>query len=403
VLVLLGLQSIQAANIQAARPSVKKGLVEIPILCEHFWIMATPRNIITRRGLGGEPGRQFFHCISRVVNREFVFEDAEREQFAKIMRMAEDFCGVRVLTWTILSNHFHILLDVPEKPKDFDLSEAEFWRRIEVLYSEEEVVEIRAVFRSLDAPEMGAAGLIMAKDYRQQFLDRMLDLSEFMKTLKQRFSMWFNREHKRVGTLWEARFKSVLVEGDSETLMKVAAYVDLNAVRAGMVSDPKDYRWCGYAEALGASKKVVREKAKGALRAVIGAGDDVIDLTAKGAKSAKDERKEWKVALAEYRKLLFGVGDETMGKKGGFSQAEVEAVLAAGGKLSVAQLLRCRVRHFSDGLVIGSRAFVNGWFEGARESFGERRKTGARKVRGSDAEGVYSMRDLRKGAIGDAG
>jgi REP element-mobilizing transposase RayT len=341
-----------------------------------------------------------------VVNRDFVFEDAEREQFAKLMRMAEDFCGVRVLTWTILSNHFHILLEVPEKPNDFDLSEREFWRRIEALYSDEEVNEIRAVFRSLEAPEMSAAGQIMARNYRQKFLDRMLDLSEFMKTLKQRFTIWFNAQHKRVGTLWESRFKSVLVEGSAETLMKVAAYVDLNAVRAGMVTDPKDYRWCGYAEALGASKKEIRVKARAALRAVIGAGllvkgagGDAGRGTAKDAKSVKDEKKEWRLGLAEYRKLLFGVGDETMSAKGGFTQVQVEAVLAAGGKLTTAQMLRCRVRHFSDGLVIGSRSFVDGWFDGARESFGDRRKTGARRVRGNDADGLYAMRDLRKDAI----
>jgi putative transposase len=338
-----------------------------------------------------------------VVNRDFVFEDVEREQFAKIMRMAEEFSGVRVLTWTILSNHFHILLDVPEKPEEFDLSEVEFWRRIGALYSEDEVLEIRAVFRSLDASEMGAAGQIMARDYRQRFLDRMLDLSEFMKTLKQRFSMWFNREHDRMGTLWEARFKSVLVEGDSETLMKVAAYVDLNAVRAAIVADPKDYRWCGYAEALGASKKEILVLARGALRSVIGKGLLVKgtgnDADSKSDKSDKDEKREWRLVLAEYRKLLFGMGDDSMTKKGGFTQEEVEAVLAAGGKLTTAQLLRCRVRHFSDGLVIGSRSFVNRWFEGARGNFGATRKTGARKVRGSDESGLHAMRDLRKSAI----
>jgi putative transposase len=102
---------------------------------------------------------------------------------------------------------------------------------------------------------------ILAQQYRQKFLDRMLDLSEAMKTLKQRFTMWFNRRHGRVGTLWESRFKSVLVEGEVETLTKVAAYVDLNAVRAGMVTDPKDYRWCGYAEVLGASTKGIRLRA----------------------------------------------------------------------------------------------------------------------------------------------
>jgi hypothetical protein len=114
----------------------------------------------------------------------------------------------------------------------------------------------------------------------------------------------------------------VLVEGSAETLMMVAAYVDLNAVRAGMVTDPKDYRWRGYAEALGASKKEVRVKARDALRTVIDTGDDADELT---AKSAKGEGKEWRLAFAEYRKLLFGVGNETMNKKGGFTQTEVLA------------------------------------------------------------------------------
>ncbi len=47
----------------------------------------------------------------------------------------------------------------------------------------------------------------------QLLLARMHDLSEFMKTLKQRFSIWYNRNHdNRLGTLWMDRFKSVLVE-----------------------------------------------------------------------------------------------------------------------------------------------------------------------------------------------
>jgi putative transposase len=360
--------------------------------------MARLRSLITRHAFG-EPG-QFFHCVSRVVNRDFVFLDKEREKFAEILRAMETFSGVRVLTWTILSNHFHVLLEVPEKPMGFDLKNVEFWRRIEALYSDEEADEIRATFRSFRDEIGGAAGEILAQKYRQKFLDRMLDLSEAMKTLKQRFSMWFNRRHERVGTLWEARFKSVLVEGDPETLMKVAAYVDLNAVRAGMVSDPNDYRWCGYAEALGASTKAVRERAREALCAVTGhastvkgAGGDADELT------AKEMRKEWKLVLAEYRKLLFGVGDETMTKKGGFTEAEVRAVWAARGKLTQAQLLRCRVRYFTDGLVIGSRAFVEDYFDCARDSFGARRNTGARPIRGADLGGLCAFRDLRKGAI----
>ena len=358
--------------------------------------MAQLRRIITRHAFG-EAGR-FFHCVSRVVNRDFVFHDAEREKFADILRAVETFAGIRVLTWTILSNHFHVLLEIPEKPADFDLTDGEFWQRIEALYSDEEVDEIRATFRSFRDEIGGAAGEILAQQYRQKFLDRMLDLSEAMKTLKQRFSMWFNRQHERVGTLWESRFKSVLVEGGPDTLMKVAAYVDLNAVRAGLVTDPKDYRWCGYAEALGASTKPIRVKGRQALSAVVGHDE----RTAIPSRDAKDIRNSWKMVLSEYRKLLFGVGDETMTKKGGFTEEEVRAVWAAGGKLTQPQLLRCRIRYFTDGLVIGSKAFLEDYFESAKNAFGPKRQTGARPIRGAETGNLFAFRDLKNRAINGA-
>ena len=67
-------------------------------------------------------------------------------------------------------------------------------------------------------------------------------------------------------------------------------------------------------------------------------------------------------------------------------------------ELGMAKMLRCRVRYFTDGAVIGSKEFVNEAFAGARERFTEKRKDGARKLRGngSAAAGVlWSVRDLR--------
>jgi hypothetical protein len=61
-------------------------------------------------------------------------------------------------------------------------------------------------------------------------------------------------------------------------------------------------------------------------------------------------------------------------------------------------MLLCRVRYFTDGAVIGSKAFVNEAFTSARERFGTKRKDGARRMRGSGqpAAGVlWSLRDLR--------
>jgi hypothetical protein len=55
------------------------------------------------------------------------------------------------------------------------------------------------------------------------FVRRMYDLAEFMKALKQRVSISYNRRHARVGTLWEERYKSVLVDGSPGGLSAVAA------------------------------------------------------------------------------------------------------------------------------------------------------------------------------------
>jgi hypothetical protein len=66
--------------------------------------------------------------------------------------------------------------------------------------------------------------------------------------------------------------------------------------------------------------------------------------------------------------------------------------------LKLAAMLRCRVRYFTDGAVIGSRAFVNEAFAAARERFTAKRKDGARRMKGNGkaAAGVlWSARDLR--------
>jgi hypothetical protein len=98
----------------------------------------------------------------------------------------------------------------------------------------------------LSAARRDAAGRV--EEIRHRYTRRMHDLSWFMKSLLERFTKWFNGRHSRSGTLWEDRFKSVIVESG-------AAYIDLNPVRAGMVDDPADYRWSGYGEAVGGGKR----------------------------------------------------------------------------------------------------------------------------------------------------
>jgi len=67
-------------------------------------------------------------------------------------------------------------------------------------------------------------------------------------------------------------------------------------------------------------------------------------------------------------------------------------------ELALAEMLLHRIRYFSDGAIIGSKAFVNEAFAKARERFSEKRKDGARKMRGKAAVAcneLWSVRDLR--------
>ena len=90
-----------------------------------------------------------------------------------------------------------------------------------------------------------------------------------MKELKHRFTKWFNKQTNRFGTLWAERFKSVLVEDSVEAVSAVAMYIDLNPVRAGMVEDPREYRFCGFAEAA-AGGRAARRGLIGFMRAQTG-------------------------------------------------------------------------------------------------------------------------------------
>jgi putative transposase len=69
--------------------------------------------------------------------------------------------------------------------------------------------------------------------------------STFMRRVGQHYVQYFNRRHARTGTLWEGRFRSCLVE-DERYLLICQRYIELNPVRAGMASEPGEYRWSSY-------------------------------------------------------------------------------------------------------------------------------------------------------------
>ena len=333
----------------------------------------------------GSPAYAFYHCMSRIVDRQFLLEEPERDQFEKFMDEYARFCGLTVITHNVMSNHFHLLLLVPKAPET-PLTDEELLSRIEALSGSPGSRTTRQQLELFRQREQHEA----AEALRQRFLVRMWDLSSFMKSLKQRFSQWYNQTHGRVGTLWEGRFKSVLVQSEGEAVAAMAAYIDLNSFRAGLTDDPATYRWCGYARAC---------------RGDIAAQESVRRVIA-GAQRVSPESLTLQQALDQYRSWLMVQGEQNEGidaqgrpLRRGFSPEAVLEVLRGKGRVALNDYVRLRVRYFVDGLVMGSRAYVNEVFEKARHRFGPKRKDGARRMRGVESKDLYVLRDLKRDPI----
>ena len=315
--------------------------------------------------LSGE--KSVLHCIGRIVAGEMLLDDVAKETLTVMLGKMAAFCGMEVITYCMMSNHFHVLIRVPEP---LPLTDGQLVERLEALYG------ARGALTLLAREALSERGKIDA-DIRGKLLERMGDVSAFMGELKQRFSRWYNRTHERFGTLWAERFKSVVVEDQPGSLEAVAAYIDLNPVRAGLVEDPKDYRFCGYAAAV-AGNALARKGLMSFLR-----------------------QPSWGECAAAYRLRLFvGGGVAHQSGKVVLDREKIKEVIAQGGELSLGQVLRLRVRHMSDGVALGSRAFVNEVFTRHREKFGPKRKDGARPIRALAAFGLTALRNLRVRALG---
>ena len=324
-------------------------------------------------------GLSHYHCMSRVVDKRFIFGDEEKRVFVGLMRKLEAFTGIRVLTWCVMSNHFHLLLEVPERIELSDEAVLERFARFRGTMARDEVVQIREL-----------AGEAVFQEALEKLRRRTFDLSVFLKELKHGFTVWFNRKNERTGTLWEGRFKSILVESAPKALLTMAAYIDLNPVRAGLVENPKDYRWCGYGAACGGDATA----RQGVERlTVIGRQHDIL-------RREESPKINWRSVHAEYRQWVYLRGEKRSTEQCGFSQEEVEAVIAARGNLPLSTALRCRVRYFSDGAILGSKSFVDSIYEKRLDLFGTPSRTsGARPMRFGDWGGLHTLRDLQKRVV----
>jgi len=129
-----------------------------------------------------------YRAINRGNNRQDVFfVDDDRSFYLTVLKEQASRCGLDLLGYCLMTNHVHLLVTPP----------------------------------SADA------------------------CVALMRNLGQRYVQYVNRTHLRTGTLWEGRYRSCLVQS-ARYVLACYRYIELNPVRAAMVSDPEAYRWSSY-------------------------------------------------------------------------------------------------------------------------------------------------------------
>jgi REP element-mobilizing transposase RayT len=130
-----------------------------------------------------------YHVYNRVASGEAVFGDPEEAlRFVEVMREVKGRDGWTVFAWALMTNHYHLAIRTSAVP---------VWRG--------------------------------------------------MHHVQCTFSRGFNRRHGRTGSLWQSRYQAKLVD-EQRYLAQLVAYVHLNPVRAGMVTDPVDHLFGGHRE-----------------------------------------------------------------------------------------------------------------------------------------------------------
>ncbi|MFW5874577.1 MAG: hypothetical protein ACOCVJ_04175, partial [Verrucomicrobiota bacterium] len=165
-----------------------------------------------------------------------------------------------------------------------------------------------------------------------------------------------------------------------EALSTVAAYIDLNPVRAELADDPADYRFSSFGRATGGDHAARR-----------------------GYESVYCGERRWQRLLPGYNLILYGKGCRSKGStdkdRGRIDPEKAARIIRNGGKVPLAELLRLRVRYFSHGTALGSKAFLDGLGARWKERHGVEHKQNAHRMRHGEWGGLRSYRDLQVKAV----
>ena len=134
----------------------------------------------------------FYHVMLRGNDGQPIFfSDKERCRMCLLIQEGVERYGHRIHAFCLMGNHIHLLIQVAEIP-----------------------------------------------------------LSRIIHNLAFRYSQFINKRHKKIGHLFQGRYKAILID-DSTYFLRLLRYIHMNPVRAQMIKEPGEYTWSGHSAYLG--------------------------------------------------------------------------------------------------------------------------------------------------------
>jgi putative transposase len=286
---------------------------------------------MARLKIAGDEAWYHVHC--RIAGRKGSFPLmnplCQRKLMGLIKFLSKVYC-CEIAAFCVMGNHYHLVIKFQAPRK---LSRESLLKRALLLYPRSERYLAQWPERKWE-----------------QFNGRIFDLSEYMRNLQAAFARWYNGTFERRGRFWGDRFKSVLLE-DYRAVIDCMLYVELNPIRAGLVSLPEEWHWSSFY--LRMSKL---DKWLVSLSALF------VDVEDEGARDGQD-------LLREYRERLYyrgNIATQGMKEKKVLLSDEVIAREQARG-FSVSGIYGRQLRYFVDGMALGSEGFIRCQIQRLRE------------------------------------
>jgi REP element-mobilizing transposase RayT len=307
-----------------------------------------------------------YHVMSRTALDGFPLGNVEKDFMLDLIKRYSALYFVEILGFCLMGNHFHILVKMFP---DHKFTNQDIKERFIDFHGEERV------FADGFIPSLRA---------------KLSNLSEFVREIKVGFARYYNRRHHRCGYFWGDRFKSVIVE-KGETLINCLAYIDLNPLRAGIVSRPEEYRWNSLGYHVQTENKDdflsldfgLKEFDPDEIRSAV-----TSEFHGAGVLDAQER-------LNRYRRYVYKAGALNRPDK---NQAKVidhdmlKNECQKNYQVSRVDRFLYRTRYFTDSGIIGTKEFVSLNYQRFKDIFMSKREKIPKAVTGLN--GVYSLKRL---------